>query len=52
LEVVPPDAVLQDVVMRAAELPPGEVLAALTTLELKGLVKRLPGNLVARHARV
>jgi DNA processing protein len=52
LEAMPPDAVLQDVVMRAAELPPGEVLAALTTLELKGLVKRLPGNLVARHARV
>jgi len=46
------DAVLQDVVLRAAELPPGEVLAALTTLELKGLVKRLPGNLVVRRGTV
>jgi DNA processing protein len=43
------DAVLQDMVIRAAELPPGEVLAALTTLELKGLIKRLPGNLVMRR---
>jgi DNA processing protein len=47
--VVQYDAILQDVVIRAAELPPGEVLAALTTLELKGLIKRLPGNLVVRR---
>jgi predicted Rossmann fold nucleotide-binding protein DprA/Smf involved in DNA uptake len=47
--VITRDAVLQDVVIRAAELPPGEVLAALTTLELKGLIKRLPGNLVMRR---
>jgi DNA processing protein len=40
---------LQDVVIRAAELPPGEVLAALTALELKGLIRRLPGNLVVRR---
>ena len=50
-EVIPYDAILQDMVIRAAELPPGEVLAALTTLELKGLIKRLPGNLVMRRAR-
>ncbi len=43
------EPILNDVVLRAAELPPGEVLAALTALELKGLVKRLPGNLVVRR---
>ncbi len=48
-DVIPAEPVLQDVVLRAAELPAGEVLAALTALELKGLVRRLPGNLVARH---
>lgn len=42
------DAVLQDVVITAAELPPGEILAAFTSLELKGLIKRLPGQLVVR----
>ena len=50
-DVVTYEALLQDVVMRAAGLPPGDVLAALTTLELKGLIKRLPGNLVMRHGR-
>lgn len=44
------DPVLQDVVLRAAELPPGEVLAALTALELKGLIRRLPGNQVVRRS--
>ncbi|MBK9119982.1 MAG: DNA-protecting protein DprA [Phycisphaerales bacterium] len=43
------DPLLQDAVIRLAELPAGEVLAALTTLELKGRVKRLPGNVVVRH---
>ena len=51
LSVVPPDPILQDAVIRAAELPPGDVLGAITTLELKGLLKRLPGNLVTRSAR-
>jgi DNA processing protein len=51
-DVIGYDEVLQDVVIRAAELPPGEVLAALTALELKGLIQRLPGNLVARRGRV
>jgi DNA processing protein len=50
-DVIPYDAILQDMVIRAAELPPGEVLAALTTLELKGLIKRMPGNLVLRRGR-
>jgi len=48
-EILGYDPVLQDVVLRAAELPAGEVLAALTALELKGLVRRLPGNLVVRR---
>jgi predicted Rossmann fold nucleotide-binding protein DprA/Smf involved in DNA uptake len=43
------EPILQDVVLRAAELPPGAVLAALTSLELKGLIRRLPGGLVARR---
>lgn len=48
-EIIGYEAILQDVVLRAAELPPGEVLAAITTLELKGLIRRLPGNLVVRR---
>jgi DNA processing protein len=48
-DVIGYDEILQDAVIRAAELPPGEVLAALTALELKGLIRRLPGNLVARR---
>jgi DNA processing protein len=43
------EPMLADAILRAAELPPGEVLSALTTLELKGLIRRLPGNLVARR---
>jgi DNA processing protein len=43
--------ILQDAVIRAAELPPGAVLAALTALELKGLIRRLPGNLVVRRGQ-
>ena len=43
------EPLLQDVIIRAAELPPGEVLAAMTALELKGLIRRLPGNLVVRR---
>lgn len=43
------DPVLQDVIIRTAELPPGDVLAAMTSLELKGLIRRLPGNLVVRR---
>ena len=42
------DAIIQDAIIRAAELPPGEVIAAFTGLELKGLIKRLPGQMVVR----
>jgi DNA processing protein len=49
-DVIGRDELLQDAVIRAAELPPGEVLAALTSLELKGLVRRVPGNRVVRRA--
>jgi DNA processing protein len=48
-DVIGYEPILQDAVLYAAELPPGEVLAAITALELKGLVKRLPGNLVLRR---
>lgn len=43
------EPVLQDAVLRAADVPVGEALAALTALELKGLVQRLPGNLIRRR---
>jgi DNA processing protein len=42
------EPIFQDAVLSASELPPGEVLAAFTSLELKGLIKRLPGQLVVR----
>lgn len=42
------DPILQDVIIQNAEYPPGEVLAALTSLELKRLIRRLPGQLVVR----
>jgi len=50
-EVIGYDERLQDVIIQAAELPAGEVLGAITSLELKGLVRRLPGNLVVRRGR-
>ena len=37
-------------VARAARLPIGQVSAALTLLQLKGLVRQLPGNQFARRA--
>jgi DNA processing protein len=48
-DVIGYEPVLQDIVLAAAELPPGEILAAFTTLELKGMVKRLPGQLITRR---
>jgi DNA processing protein len=51
LSVIGYDPIMRDVVLTAAELPPGVVLAALTALELKGLVTTLPGNLVVRRGR-
>jgi predicted Rossmann fold nucleotide-binding protein DprA/Smf involved in DNA uptake len=50
-EVIPYEPILQDAVLTASQLPPGEVLAAFTSLELKGLIKRLPGQLVVRVGR-
>ena len=47
-DVVPFEPMFQDVVLDASQLPPGEVLAAFTALEIKGLIKRLPGQLVVR----
>lgn len=47
-EVIGYEPMFQDAVLRASQLPPGEVLAAFTALELKGLVKRLPGQLIVR----
>lgn len=49
LEAVPPEPVLQEQVLQRAALPTGQVLSALTTLELKGLVRRLPGQMVVRR---
>ncbi len=49
--VVPAEAVSVDVVMdsdAAARFGPGKVLAALTTLEMKRVLRRLPGNRLER----
>ncbi|NNJ26773.1 DNA-processing protein DprA [Alienimonas chondri] len=48
---VPADAVSVETVMEsdaAAQFGPGKVLAALTTLEMKRVVRRLPGNRLER----
>ncbi len=50
-ECVTYDPIFQDAVLAASQLPPGEVLAAFTALELKGLIKRLPGQLVVRAGK-
>lgn len=50
-EIVGVEPSLQDAVMARAQLPPGEVLAAFTGLELKRLIKRLPGQWVVRTGR-
>jgi len=47
-ELIRYDPILQDAILSAAGFPPGEVIAAFTSLELKGLIKRLPGQLVVR----
>ena len=50
-ECVGYEPIFQDAVLTASQLPPGEVLAAFTSLELKGLIKRLPGQLVVRAGK-
>lgn len=49
LAILDGDPRLQDNVIQAVQLPAQHVLAALTSLELKGLVRRLPGQRVARR---
>ncbi len=49
LELVGQEEVFQDELLTRATLPAGEVLAALTSLELKGCVRRLAGGRVARR---
>lgn len=51
LEVIGLDPILQEQVFSTVEFPPGEVLAAMTSLEIKALIKRLPGQLVVRRGR-
>jgi DNA processing protein len=48
LETIPTSPILQGMVQEATNLPIGDVLAALTALELKGAIKRLPGQMVVR----
>lgn len=50
-DVVLYEPMLFDLVVRASALSVAEVLAALTALELKGLVRRLPGQMVMRAGR-
>ncbi len=45
------EPILQDVMLRAAGAPVGDVLAAITALELKGLLRRVPGNLLVRRGK-
>lgn len=49
--VIPYDPILQEAVIQASQLPVGDVLAAFTALELKGLIKRLPGQMIMRVGR-
>ncbi|MBN2445567.1 MAG: DNA-processing protein DprA [Phycisphaerae bacterium] len=51
LGLIGADPRLQDEVLRAAGLPPGDVLAAFTSLELKGLVRRMPGQYIFRRGK-
>lgn len=49
LDLIGGDPLIPDAILAAVELPPGEALAALTTLELKGLIRRLPGQRIIRR---
>lgn len=48
---VPEMPVFQDMILSKTGVSPGEALAAFTALELKGLIKRLPGQMVTRARR-
>ena len=43
------DPILQDAIVGMLNLPPGEIIGAFTSLELKGLIQQLPGQLVVRR---
>ena len=49
LNLVTAEPVPIDDVLRAATIPPSRVLATLTVLEMKRLVRRLPGGYIARY---
>lgn len=49
--VIPRMPTLQDVVLSESGMDAGQVLAALTALELKGLIQRMPGQMVRRVDR-
>lgn len=49
LAVIGIEPILQEQVFQLVEFPPGEVLAAFTSLEIKSLIRRLPGQLVVRR---
>lgn len=51
LEAISYDPMLQEFALQLVPIPPGEALAAVTSLELKGLVRRLPGQQVVRVGR-
>lgn len=42
------DAVAIDEILRATDLPPSSVLSTLTVLEMKRMVRRLPGSMIVR----
>lgn len=48
LEAVPEDGVLIDNVIQASELPAHRVMATIGVLEMRRLVRRLPGQKIAR----
>jgi DNA processing protein len=48
LAAVPCEAATVDVVISAADLPAPQVLAALSVLEMRRLVRRISGNMVMR----
>ncbi len=49
LAAIPTDPTLTDDVMRSASIPVSEALAAMTALELKGVIRRFPGQRIARR---
>lgn len=51
LEALSYDPMLQEIALQLVPLPPGDAIAAVTALELKGLVRRLPGQQIMRIGR-